>query len=370
MDDKITEHEKKTKTYLVILASILLITVAFGFIYLSTTPATTLTLLLSFTGGISNIILPCTLPLVFIIVPLAMAASGAKKGLIMTGLFGLGLIITLAVYGAAIAQVGEFLGLDNATRIMYAIAGIASVLFGLSELKLIKFKLPSYMGTPKFMENRGDYTKIFFLGLLLGNAGIGCPNPITYIILIFAATSGDWLQGAFLMGINGLGRVVPLLLMSVLGILGVNAMGGLTKRIESIRRLTGWALLILGMFIILNGTFGHLWYEGGIFHEGVNGLLMASGGKMIGEADVEAEEFEEEVPYHELGPWINLVVTIPPVFWYWKKYPSLRSSILKVLMIVIIWDVSLFNFGISAHEMFGLEWGLPDIMPGNMTGMT
>ena len=260
MDEKLIEHEKKARTYLVILAAILLIVVSFGFIYLSTTPADTLTLMLSFAGGISNIVLPCTLPLVFIIVPIAMSTN-AKKGLIMTALFGLGLIITLGVYGAAIAEVGSYLGLDSTTRIMYAIAGVASIIFGLSELKLIKFELPSYLGTPKFMQSKNDYTKIFLLGLLLGNAGIGCPNPITYIILIFAAQSGDWLQGAILMGMNGVGRVVPILLMSVLGILGVNAIGGLTKKIESIRRLTGWALLILGVFIILNGAFGHLWYN-------------------------------------------------------------------------------------------------------------
>jgi len=368
MDEKLTGHEKKVRINLVILAALLLIVVSFGFIYLSTTTEDTLTLMLSFAGGISNIVLPCTLPLVFIIVPIAMSTN-AKKGLIMTALFGLGLIITLGVYGAAIAEAGAYLGLDNATRIMYSIAGVASIVFGLSELKLITFKMPSYLGTPKFMQSKNDYTKIFLLGLLLGNAGIGCPNPITYIILIFAAQSGDWLQGAILMAMNGVGRVVPILLMSVLGILGVNAIGGLTKKIESIRRLTGWALLILGVFIILNGAFGHLWYEGGPFHEGLNGFLMATGGKMIGEADIEIEEFEAEVPYYELGPWINLVVTIPPVFWYWKKFPNMRSSILKVLILVIIWDVSLFNFNISAHEMYGLEWGLPEGMPTGMEGM-
>ena len=291
-------------------------------------------------------------------------STNAKKGLIMTALFGLGLIITLGIYGAAIAEAGAYLGLDNATRIMYSIAGIASIIFGLSELKLITFKMPSYLGTPKFMQSKNDYTKIFMLGLLLGNAGIGCPNPITYIILIFAAQSGDWLQGAILMGMNGVGRVAPILLMSVLGILGVNAIGGLTKKIESIRRLTGWALLILGVFIILNGAFGHLWYEGGLFHEGLNGALMATGGKMIGEADVELGE--TEVPYHELGPWINLLVTIPPVIWYWKKFPNLRSSILKLLILVIIWDVSLFNFDLNAMELMGMPDGLPEGMPTGM----
>lgn len=218
-----------------------------------------------------------------------------------------------------------------------------------------------------------------YIGYFSKISGVFVTSIISYFTFmsssIFSTTahpaqSGDWLQGAILMGMNGVGRVVPILLMSVLGILGVNALGGLTKKIESIRRLTGWALLILGAFIILNGAFGHLWYEGGLFHEGLNGFLMATGGKMIGEADIEIENYESEVPYYELGPWINLLVTIPPVFWYWKKYPQYRKGILQVLAIVIIWDITLFNFGLNAMEMLGLQGGLPDVMPANMTGMT
>ena len=104
-------------------AGILISVILFGFIYLATTPAATATYLLSFAGGISNIVLPCTLPLVFIIVPLAMVAGSTRKGIVMTLLFGLGLVITLSIYGAVIAQLGKFLGLDNATRAMYALAG-------------------------------------------------------------------------------------------------------------------------------------------------------------------------------------------------------------------------------------------------------
>ena len=76
-------HEGKGfKSFLVVAIFVLASITLFGFIYLATTPATTLTMLLSFAGGVSNIVLPCTLPLVFIIVPIAMGAS-KRKGLIM-----------------------------------------------------------------------------------------------------------------------------------------------------------------------------------------------------------------------------------------------------------------------------------------------
>lgn len=351
---QLTESEKKFKIFLVISAFVLFSIILFGFVYLSTTPEATASMLLSFFGGISNIVLPCTLPLVFIIVPLAMVAGG-RKGLFMSILFGLGLIITLAVYGAVVGFVGKYLGLDLATRIMYSIAGFASLIFGLIELKLINFRLPSYAGMPKFIEKQGDYLKVFFLGLLLGNAGIGCPNPITYVVLTFAATTGDWFRGALLMATNGFGRMMPLLLLAILGILGINSIGWLTKRTEAITKFTAWVLVVLGSFILLNGIFGHLWYEGGIFHEGLNGAFMATGGKMIGEADIEIEEFEKPVAFSEYGGWINLLLTIIPVFWYWRKYPKSRKGILIILLIIILWDLLLFDFGLNAMEWLGLE---------------
>lgn len=356
---ELPEHEKKFKTYVIATVFVFGSVTLFGFVYLATTPTATLTLLLSFAGGISNIVLPCTLPLVFIIVPIAMKASGGKKGLIMAALFGAGLIITLSIYGGAIAQVGKYLGLDFATRIMYSAAGVASYIFGLSELNLIKFKMPTYSGMPDFIQKRGEYTKVFLLGLLLGNAGVGCPNPITYIILVFSASSGDWTQGSLLMAMNGIGRVVPLLFLSALGILGINATGGLTKRIGTIREFTGWALVVLGAFIVLNGVYGHLWYEGGVFHEGLNAAFMAIGGKMIGEAAIPIQQIEEKIPFMEYGPIFNLIVSIIPIFWYWKKYPENKKHTIKVLVLVLIWSVMLFDVGLDAMKILGLPEGLP-----------
>ncbi|MBI5077970.1 MAG: sulfite exporter TauE/SafE family protein [Candidatus Yonathbacteria bacterium] len=353
---ELTHEQKRLRIFLVTSAAILFVVVLSGFIYLSTTVTATATYLLSLAGGISNIALPCTLPLVFIIVPMAMVAStrSAGRGIAMTFLFGLGLIITLGIYGATIGFAGQYLGLDNATRIMYSIAGAAALLFGLSELGLLRFEMPSYGGIPRAIAVlQNDYAKVFFLGLLLGNAGVGCPNPVTYVVLTFAATSGDWLQGALLMMVNGVGRVLPLLLLVILGILGVNAVTWLTTKTEAIKKFTAWALIALGSFIFLNGVFGHLWYEGGVFHEGLNATFMSLGGTMIGEADIAIEEFEKPVPFVEYGDWINLVITLLPVLWYWRKYSQNKKEILIVLAVILVWNLLLFDFGFSAMDWIG-----------------
>ena len=230
-------------------------------------------LVIAYLAGLSMIILPCTLPLVFIIIPLSMG-KGAKKGLSMALLFGAGLTITIAFYGFAIGALGKTANLDDISIYMFLIAGIAAFLFGLSQLKLFELKLPTYSGTPKFIQNRGDYTKSFFMGLLLGNAGVGCPNPMFYWLLIYVASTGSVEIGASLGAVHGVGRAIPLILLSVLAIIGVNATKGITTNRETIEKLTGWMLIIIGAFLIINGIpGGHEWYENTFVHIVWNNLV-------------------------------------------------------------------------------------------------
>ena len=340
------QPNKKLKIFFVSLAFGLLTAIIIALTYLATSAGETLTTILSFVGGVSNIVLPCTLPLVFIIVPLSMG-KGYKKGLTMALLFGLGLTVMLAIYGAGIALAGKYLGLDQATKILYIIAGIAAFIFGLSTLALISFKMPSYSKVPGFIQRQPDYFKALFLGFFLGNAGVGCPNPITYLILTAAAGTGSMAVGAWYMAVNGLGRALPLIFFSVLGILGVNAAGGLMKRKITVDKITGWILVAISSFIILNGVFGHLWYEGSIFHDGINMILGKLGGGKISEANIPIEQFEQTVPYFKLGAWINLLMPPSILIWYYfkKRGEMLKRTFWILLLIFIIWGLLTMPFG-------------------------
>ena len=81
--------------------------------------------------------------------------KGGKKGLTMAGLFGAGLTITIMFYGLGIGILGQTADLDQISIYMFLIAGIAAFLFGLSQLKLLQLKLPTYSGTPKFIQKIG-----------------------------------------------------------------------------------------------------------------------------------------------------------------------------------------------------------------------
>ncbi len=234
-------------------------------------------LVIAYLAGLSMIVLPCTLPLVFIIVPLSMG-QGHKKGLLMALLFGAGLTIMITAYGLGVSAVGKSASLDQLSFLMFLVAGIAAYIFGLSQLKMISIKLPAYSGTPHFIQKRGDYTKSFLMGILLGNAGVGCPNPMFYWLLIYIAGSGSLDIGASLGAVHGIGRAIPLVLLSVLAIMGINATKSLMANRIKIENITGWMMIILGSFLIINGLpGGHQWYESTIVHIGWNNSVSMIG---------------------------------------------------------------------------------------------
>jgi len=211
--------------------------------------------LLAFAAGLSMIVLPCTLPLVFIIVPLA-AGKDYKRGFLMALLFGLGLTITISLYGVAMAYAGQIFGIAAATPWLLLAAGIAAYLFGFSELKILSIPLPQFSGAlPPSLQQKGDYLKSLFLGLLLGNAGIGCPNPLFYVLLFYIAGTADVGAGALLGFIHGAGRALPVILLTILAMFGIQATKVLSEKRFAIEKFTAWLLIIIGAFLIPAGVF-------------------------------------------------------------------------------------------------------------------
>jgi cytochrome c-type biogenesis protein len=202
---------------------------------------------------------------------------------------------------------------------MFLIAGVAAFIFGLSQLKLFELKLPTYSGTPKFIQNRGDYSKSFFMGLLLGNAGVGCPNPMFYWLLIYVASTGSIEIGASLGAVHGVGRAIPLILLSVLAIIGVNYTRGITVNRENIEKITGWLLIIIGAFLIINGIpGGHEWYESTIIHTGWNNLVSTTLIPPEFHVGSHEHEYQNKIP-SEFVPVLFMSLILFPIVWYFIK---------------------------------------------------
>ncbi len=222
--------------------------------------------LFSYAMGLTMIVLPCTFPLAFVIVPLSMG-KGPIKGLGMAIAFGAGVAITLSMYGVLAAIIGKTfitsfgVQAEGMKNWLYFIAGIIAYLFALGELGLIKLKMPTYSGAaPKIIQEKKDYVKALLLGLFLGNIGIGCPHPATPLIFLEIARSGNIFYGWSLFFVHAVARVLPLLLLALLGILGVNGLSWLSAHREKVEKATAWMMIFVAGFILVLGLFTHDWW--------------------------------------------------------------------------------------------------------------
>ncbi len=285
----------------------------------------------AYIAGLTMIVLPCTLPLAFVIVPIAMN-KGLKKGLAMSLVFGLGISLTLSLYGLFVAFAGKSLGLDEAiskagtvSSVLFMVGGLSAFVFGLSELGLIKFKMPSYGGAyPKFIQKQGEYIKMLLLGLFLGNAGVGCPNPLFYVLLGDIAVQGSLLSGWWLGFVHGLGRVVPLVFLVILAMFGINAAGKLAQKSGLISKWTGIALIFLGSLIFIMGA-SHKWYENSFVHKAWNESIMYVNSGIVekGALDRGHEHEHEDKDDYIPAPysWITLLtmIIVPLALYAYKK---------------------------------------------------
>ena len=321
------DSQKKARAYIATIGFGLFLILVVGIFWFMTTPGQTVGLTLAFVAGLSMIFLPCTLPLAFIIVPLTMGQN-PKKGFIMALLFGLGLAITLSFYGIIIAWLGKIIGFSKATQLMFILAGGAAFLFGLSELKLIRFSMPSYGGAvPKIIQGKGDYLKTFFLGLFLGNAGVGCPNPAFYVLLAYIASVGSIGYGWFLGFVHGAGRAVPLIFLAILGILGVNATGSLMKKKVAVEKVMGWALVLIGIFILTLGVFGHEWYVQSGIHGAWEKTASTLGGERFSEIILGHEHETPDAPWLRYGNWFMGALTLLVIVWYYFKFKRKKTVV-------------------------------------------
>ncbi len=291
--------------------------------------------LFSFAAGLTMIVLPCTLPLAFVIVPLSMG-KGLAKGLGMALSFGAGVALMLSVYGVLAALAGKaglsMMGaqVEDIKNWVYFFAGLFAYTFALAEIGLLKFRMPSYTGSaPDFIQKRRDFVKAFLLGMFLGNIGVGCPHPATPLILIEIASSADVFYGWSMFFVHAVGRVLPLILLAVLGVLGVNGLNWLVARKDKIERVNGWAMVFVAGFILTLGLFTHDWWT----NSGQHNLLEKITQEQAFNTRMNEQLNTEVAHAHgvkqnavgifgqpaEWGNWFIVLLWILPFWWSYRK---------------------------------------------------
>ena len=139
--------------------------------------------------------------------------------------------------------------------------------------------------------------------------------------MIYIAGTGSIEIGASLGLIHGVGRAIPLILMSALAVVGINATKSLTSKRFSIEKVTGFMLIVIGSFLIINGIpDGHEWYESTIVHIGWNNIVSMTPvpPEFLMDQHTHADTFSNIIP-HEIFPGILAILIGVPIVWYVAK---------------------------------------------------
>jgi cytochrome c-type biogenesis protein len=246
------------------------------------------TLLLAYIGGMAMLLTPCRFPVVLGIVPLC-KRGGRTRGLVLALLFGLGLTITQTAWGIAIAALGDLFGLREIARYLSLMGGVAAYMFGLWMLALVRFPMPA--SAPRFpgaIVSRSEHVNALGMGLLLGNTGLCCPDPVFLSIVPFIAARGELATGAMLAAAYGLGRATPLVAIVLLARTGVDALQIVIRHKQRLDQALAWALIAVGTFTV----YGY----SGISHEVVFTTSM-----MV--APVLAYHVKQSSPLYRVAAW-------------------------------------------------------------------
>ena len=250
------------------------------------------TLLLAYAGGMAMLLTPCRFPVVLGIVPLC-KRGGRARGLVLALLFGLGLTLTQTAWGIAIAAAGDLFGLREIARYLSLMGGVAAYLFGLWTLALVRLPTPTIAPRAQFaVTSRSEHVNALGMGLLLGNTGFCCPDPVFLSIVPFIAARGELAHGALLAAAYGLGRATPLVAIVMLARGGADALQVVIRHKRSFDRALAWTLIAIGTFTV----YGY----SGISHEALFTTSMMA-------APVFVYHVKQSSPLPRIAGW--LVVT-------------------------------------------------------------
>lgn len=342
-----------SRKFIGILAFTFFLIISVGLLWLATQSDNSVSVLLSYAAGLSMIFLPCTLPLAFVIVPLAAKEKSPSKALGISVVFGVGLATTLALYGVVTAFLGGYFGLDQFTRVMFVIAGTMALIFALSELELLHIPLPSF-GHSKSTWIKEGYVKTFFLGMFLGNAGIGCPNPAFYVLLTYIASTGSAITGGWLGLVHGLGRATPLIFLVLLTLLGMRSVAWMGRASRNLHIWTGTGLTIAGAFILTYGLFGMSWWENSILHASWNKFIFSVAPNLAEAINHPVAEGVLEGSF-ATGWWFLILFILIPLIWYKLRY-NVRSVKFWIITLLLVALGLIASFGpLETEHGHGVE---------------
>ena len=216
-----------------------------------------ISILIVFAEGIASFLSPCILPLMPVYLSYLVGStiddeieSGflRKKVIINTLGFILGLFVVFGALGAASTILGRVL-VRNAQTIE-KISGAVIILFGLHHVGVLRIRR---LEKEKRMKIKTAAVPGFLRSVAIGMAfSFGwtpCIGPILGSVLLMAGSTGNMLEGFYLLSIYSLGFSVPFLLVALFYQYLLGKIPNLEKHLDRIKVISGILLIILGILL-------------------------------------------------------------------------------------------------------------------------
>ncbi len=215
----------------------------------------------SFVAGLASFLSPCVLPLVpgYVAIISGAGIDELKAGqdqkllartLFHSVLFIVGFSLVFISLGATATWLGKVL--LQKLSLLYRVAGLVIVLFGLHMVGLLKIGL--LYRDARFHQTSRPASPLgsLAMGLAFAFGWTPCIGPILAAILTIAATRERIVEGIFLLAVYSLGLAVPFLLTA----LGVNRFMIFYQRfrrhLHQVEVVSGVLLIVLGVLIATN----------------------------------------------------------------------------------------------------------------------
>lgn len=213
-------------------------------------------------GGALALLSPCgalLLPAFF-----ASTAGSGPRLWLHGAVFSLGLLLVLVPLGLGAGVLGTLFAAHREAIIIGA--SILMIVLGLIQMLGFGFDpsrfVPGAQQLQKQANQRTGWVKTFLLGAVSGVAGL-CAGPILGAVLTLAAAKNDVWAAGILLGVYGLGMVVPLLIIASvwnkLSPAGKSRLRGKTftifgRELHTTSFITGVIIVVVGvLFWVTNG---------------------------------------------------------------------------------------------------------------------
>ncbi len=219
---------------------------------------------LAFLAGVVSFLSPCVLPLIPGYVSMVSKLSfdeltdtsyqgKTSKIIIPSIFFVLGFSFVFILLGASASFIGTYI--QEHKRLLLQISGATIIVFGLFSMEIIK--IPQLYRDRKFNFNIGNLglIGIFLLGIAFGFGWTPCVGPILASILLYASTSNNTLEGAFLLFIYSLGLGLPFLITGLALSKSLSAFGWIKRHYNIYKIIVGGTLVVVGILMLTNTLF-------------------------------------------------------------------------------------------------------------------